>query len=357
MTFSFQQLGNFPQFWKDELANALYVAWIGFYGACMIILLQFKKNPEKLNDLLPTDLPTKTNPFVKPYAISNEDKSQMGMFKYLFSYDSDFPYNIKTDIEMIDGYFFFFGGMGSYLYSSIRYGLKSMIEFVDVDNFFVDLLSFYVLPTVLFYIALVPIIPYISFFVINFISCFYQPRLQKAFIYAFAFIFNLMDYDSIKAMMDISQFPQGIIRYFMNVFMGFLMTFLLLPSVSALYSLGVWVYVIAFLKLMPLFLVYLGGLSWGDLGSKIFEQLRRHYIGLSVFFLFSSISIAYKNLDQKVAWGTQAGIIVLILLLLKVFNFIINVYHYYKGDITTFPNPVTDIISEIEMQDVSSKTK
>jgi hypothetical protein len=357
MTFSFQQLGNFPQFWKDELANALYVAWIGFHGAFMIILLQFKKTPEKLNTMLPTQLPTSSQPFVKPYAIPSKDKAEMGMLKYLFSYDSDFPYNIKTDVSMIDEYLMFFGGMGSYLFSSIRYVLKHMIESVDVDNFFVDIICFYFLPTILFYIALIPIIPFISFFIINFISCLYQPRIKSAFMIAFAFIFNLFDYDSIAAVMDIGQFPQGIIKYIINIIVGFLMTFLLLPSVSALYSLGVWVYVIAFLKLMPFFLVYLGGLSWKDFGKKVFEQLRRHSIGLSVFFLFSSISIAYKNLDQKVAWGTQAGIIVLIMMLLKIFSFIKNMYHYFKGDITTFPNPVTDIISEIEMQDVSSKTK
>jgi hypothetical protein len=358
MTFSLQQLGNFPQFWKDELANALYVAWIGFYGACMIILLQFKKTPEKLDTILPTQLPTTFHPFVKPYAVTSESKSEMGMFKYLFSYDSDFPYNIKTDIEMIDGYFFFFGGMGSYLFSSIRYVLKSMIEFVNVDNFFVDILCFYILPTVLFYIVLIPIIPFVSFFVINFISCFYQPRIQKAFIFAFAFIFNLMDYESIKSMLDLSQFPQGIIRYCMNVFIGFLMTFFFLPSVSGLYSLGVWVYVIAFVKLMPFFLVYVGGLSWGDFGSKLLEQYRKHFIGLTIILLFSTISIAYKNLDQRVALGTQIGIIVIILMLLKVFKFIQNLYLYFKGELTSIPNPFTDIMeSEIEMQNITSKMK
>lgn len=341
MGFSIQQIGNFPQFWKDEFSNALYVAWIAFYGACMIILMQFKKNPEKLDILLPTKLPTDAQPYVKPYAVSSEDKKDMGMLKFLFSYDSDFPYNIKTKIEFIDGYFFFLGGMGSYLYSSFRSVLKSMVEFFDVDNYFVDIFSFYILPTVLFYLAMVPIIPIVSFCFINFISCFTQPRLENAYIYAFAWIFNMFDYDAISAMMDLSQFPQGLIRYILIVMLGFFISFCVVPGFSALMSLGVWIYVIVFLKFMPLFFVYLGGLSWKELGSKLLEQVGKHYVGLTIMLLYYSIAIAYKNLDQKVAWGTQAGIIILILILLKVFTYIKILYHYYKGDIDTLPNPLT----------------
>jgi hypothetical protein len=339
MTFSIQQIGNFPQFFKDEIANLLYIAWIAFYGACMIILIQFKKSPEKLDAMLPTKLPTYDQPYVKPYAVRASDKANMGMFTYFFSYDSDFPYNIKTGIEMLDGYFYFFGGMGSYLYSSYRNTLKSFIEFFDVDNYFVDLFCFYLLPTILFYLVLMPIIPIISFWFINFISCFYQTRLQKAYLYSFAWIFNILDYNSIKAVMDISQFPQSSINYGISILLGFIMSFILLPSISFIYSLAVWVYIIGFVKLMPLVLVYLGGLSWKELGKKILDQCGRHYISLTVLFLFYSINIAYKNLNQQVALGTQIGIIVLIMILLKIFVFIKNLYYYFKGDISTFPNP------------------
>jgi hypothetical protein len=322
----------------------------------MIILFNFKKTPDKLDDLLPSELPKDMKSFVKPYAVSDEDKKNMGMLTYLFSYDSDFPYVIKTQLDTIDGYFRFLGGMGSILYSSHRSAMKSIIEYVDVDNFFVDIICFYILPTVVFYMVLIPIIPIISFCIINFISCFYQPRIKSAFVYAYAFIFNLLDYDGIKAMMDISQFPQGIIKYLMNVLIGFLVSFALVPGVSALYSIGVWIYVLAFIKLMPLFLVYLGGLSWGNLFEKIIVQFKRHYAGLSILFLYFSIAIAYKNLDQQVAWGTHIGIIVLILIMLNLISTITNMYHYLKGDTTTFPNPVTDMMeSGVEMTDISSK--
>jgi len=352
MGFSIQQIGNFPKFWKDEFLNLLYVAWIAFYGACMIILMQFKKTPE-LDIMLPTTLPTDEEPFVKPYAVSPEDKKDMRMLKYLFSYDSDFPYNIETGIEFMDGYFFFLGGMGSYLYSSFRYVLKSMIDYIDVDNYFVDVFSFYILPTALFYIALVPIIPIISFCGINFISCFTQPRIKNAYIYAFAWIFNLLDYDAIVAMLDLSQFPGGLIRYIMTVVLGFLISFVIVPGFSLFFSLGVWIYVIAFLKLMPLFFVYFGGLSWKEVGSKILEQVGKHYAGLTILFLYYSIAIAYKNLDQKVAWGTKAGIIILILILLKIFSTITKLYKYYNGDIDTFPNPITEMMNTgVEMKDM-----
>ena len=349
MSFSIKQLGNFSQFWKEEFANLLYVAWIAFYGACMIILIQFKKNPEKLNAMLPTKLPTHDHPFAKPYAVKPSDKEQMGMLTYLFSYDSDFPYNLETGVDSMDGYLFFFGGMGSYLYASYRGALKSMIESLNVDNYFVDLFSFYILPTLLFYVVLIPIIPIVSFVAINFISCFYQTRLHKAYVYAFACIFNVLDYNAIKSMMDISQFPQSIISYLMNVMVGFMMSFMLVPGVSALYSLAVWVYVIGFVKLMPLVIVFLGGLSWKDFGTKLLEQFGRHYLSLSILFLYLSITIANKNLDQKVAWGTHAGIVFIILMLLGIIDFLKNVYHYYKGDITKFPNPL-DLIKEEKTQ-------
>jgi hypothetical protein len=348
MTFSIQQIGNFPQFFKDEIANLFYVAWIAFYGACMIILIQFKKSPEKLDAMLPTKLPTNDHPYSKPYAVRADDKANMGMLTYLFSYESDFPYNLKTGIEMMDGYLFFLGGMGSYLYASHRNALKSFIELFDVDNYFVDLFCFYLLPTILFYIVLMPLIPIISFCGINFISCFYQPRLQKAYLYAFAWIFNILDYNSIKAIMDISQFPQNFFSYGISVMMGFIMSFMLVPGFSLLYSLAVWIYVIGFVKLMPFVLVYLGDLSWKELGSKILEQFGKHYVGLTVLFLFYSISIAYKNLNQQVAWGTQLGIIVLIMLLLKIIAFLKNVYYYYTGDISTFPNPLDIIVDTPE---------
>ena len=350
MGFSIKQLGNFPQFWKEEIANLLYVAWIAFYGACMIILIQFKKTPNKLDAMLPTKLPTFKEPYIKPYAVRTEDKVQMGMLTYLFSYDSDFPYNLKTGVEMMDGYFYFFGGMGSYLYASHRGSLKSMIETFNVDNYFVDLFCFYILPTLLFYVVLMPIIPIVSFTCINFISCFFQPRLQKAYVYAFACIFNILNYDGIKAMMDLSQFPQSFFSYFMNVGIGFLMSFMLVPGVSAMYSMAVWLYVIGFVKLMPLVIIFLGGLSWKEFGTKLLEQLGNHYLGLSILFLYFSIAIAYKNLDQKVAWGTQIGIVIIILVLLKIIDFLKNIYHYYKGDTTTFPNPLDSIMNTDKLQ-------
>ena len=151
-------------------------------------------------------------------------------------------------------------------------------------------------------------------------------------------------------MMDLSQFPQSFFSYFMNVGIGFLMSFMLVPGVSAMYSMAVWLYVIGFVKLMPLVIIFLGGLSWKEFGTKLLEQLGNHYLGLSILFLYFSIAIAYKNLDQKVAWGTQIGIVIIILVLLKIIDFLKNIYHYYKGDTTTFPNPLDSIMNTDKLQ-------
>jgi hypothetical protein len=100
---------------------------------------------------------------------------------------------------------------------------------------------------------------------------------------------------------------------------------------------------------MPLVIIFLGGLSWKELGNKILEQLGRHYIGLTVLFLYWSIAIANKNLDQKVAWGTHVGIIILIFMSLNIFDFFKNIYRYYNGDNTSFPNPL-DLMKEGKTQ-------
>ena len=356
MTFSLNRLGNFSQFWKDEIAKLFYVAWIAFQGACMIILIQFQKNPDKLDEMLPSQIPTREHPYVKPYSVKSEDKANMGMLSYLFSYDSDFPYGLKTEIETIDGYLMFFGGMGSYLYASYRGALKSMINFFNLDNQFVDLFCFYILPTVLFYMVAMPIIPIISFCGINFISCFYQELLHKAYLYAFAAIFNIIDYNSIKAMLDVTQFPQGVIFYFTNVMLGFIMTYILVPGISGLYSLAVWAYVVGFIQFLPLVLIFLGGLSFKELGQQILDQWSKHYISLCVLFLIYSIDIANRNLDSQVAFGTKIGIFALIMILLNVILFLKQLYHYIKGDIKEFPNPMDIIGKEVELTDMKVKT-
>jgi len=342
MGFSLQQIGNFPQFWREEMGNVLYLAWIAITGACMLVLFQFQKTPAKLDAMLPTILPTYEEPYAKPYAVRDIDKEQMGMFDYLFSYNSDFPFNLKMGIEMVDDYLKFFGGMGSYLYSAHRNFLKSSIEILDVDNYFIDAFCFYMLPTILLYLVWIPIIPFVSFTCINFISCFYQLRLKNAYIYAFACIFSWFDYEGVKAMADLSQLPQSVINYFLNVFLGGWMSFFFVPGISALYSLAVWYYVIGFIYFMPLAIIYYGDTPWREFGSKLLDQIGRHYIGLTVLFLYGSISIANKNLDQKVAWGTHIGIIILILMSLipNLADFLNSAYHYFKGDITTFPNPL-----------------
>ena len=106
---------------------------------------------------------------------------------------------------------------------------------------------------------------------------------------------------------------------------------------------------------MPLVLIFLGGLSFKELGKKILDQWSKHYISLCVLFLVFSIDIATKNLDSKVAWGTKIGIVVLIMILLNVILFLKQLYHYIKGDTKNFPNPLDIIGKKIELTEMKSE--
>ena len=157
-------------------------------------------------------------------------------------------------------------------------------------------------------------------------------------------------------MLDVTQFPQGVIFYFTNVMLGFIMTYILVPGISGLYSLAVWAYVVGFIQFLPLVLIFLGGLSFKELGQQILDQWSKHYISLCVLFLIYSIDIANRNLDSQVAFGTKIGIFALIMILLNVILFLKQLYHYIKGDIKEFPNPMDIIGKEVELTDMKVKT-
>ena len=212
------------------------------------------------------------------------------------------------------------------------------------DSYYiVDVFVFYALPTILFYLALMPIIPMISFCIINFISCFTQPKFEAAYIIAYAFIFNFMDPEYIKSMSEASmtQLPGVLFKYLLNILYGCLISFVIVPGFSALSSVCVWGYIVAFLKAMPLFLVYIAGISWKDFFKKLLEQFGNHFAGLTILFLYYSIAISYKNLDQKIAWGSHIGIIVLIIMLLNIIGMIKNLYRSITG--TELSNPFSSL--------------
>jgi hypothetical protein len=62
--------------------------------------------------------------------------------------------------------------------------------------------------------------------------------------------------------------------------------------------------------------VYGAGMSWEEFGKQILKEIADHVRGLTILFLYFSIEIAYKNLDEKIALGYYIASICIILYLL-----------------------------------------
>jgi hypothetical protein len=173
------------------------------------------------------------------------------------------------------------------------------------------------LPSILFFSILILTLP-VSFLGINLFSCFSQINLKDPTIYAFAWFYNITNFNLL------GNFPYSIFTYFGRICLGFFITVFALPIISGLASLGVWVYLLSIMFLWPLFLIFVGGMNWKDCVTQIVKQIMYHKIGLCVIFLFYSIAIAYKNFNKPIAFGTHLGIVILILLLLNIFVIIKN---------------------------------
>ena len=309
------KLGNFPNFFKEELYSFAHVLWIGYCGACIIVFLNLKDEPEILNNLLPVFDPPDKKIVGAPYELNEDVRKKLKLLDYIFSYKSDFPYVIPLkDPEhpsATELYLSFFGGMIRHLYSTYRFALQYMIRYLDADIYLVNVFAFYLLPTILSSVVFFTI-P-ISIFGINLFSCFTQKRIVDASRFAFAAFLNPFN------TLGIGNFPSNIFPYISRVLYGCFITFFALPMVSFVSSISVWAYLMLLLNFLPLFLIFIGGMNWKDCIRDIITQIIYHKIGLCIIFLFYSIGIAYKNLNKPIALGTHLGIVILILLLLNIF--------------------------------------
>lgn len=312
-----KHLGNFPQFFKEELYSFAHVLWIGYCGACIIVFLNLKDKPDILNNLLPIYDPPKGDPGKPPYYMDDEARKNIGMLQYLFSYKSDFPYNIRKKNPVTDEYTTFFGGMVRQLYSTYRFMLKYMILKLDADNYLINAFSFYLLPSILYYAIFTISIP-VSFFGINLFSCFSQINFAHPATYAFAAFLNPFNF------IGEGHLISDTINYIRSILFGCFITFFALPSVSLVSSLSVWVYLLLLTQLLPLFIIFVGGMDAVSCIKQIITQIIYHRIGLCAIFLFYSISIAYKNFNKPIAFGVHLGIVIAILLLLNVFIILKN---------------------------------
>jgi hypothetical protein len=179
-----------------------------------------------------------------------------------------------------------------------------------------DTFSFYILPTVLAYIVNIGVLPFIAVLGPNFYSCFTQQNLKFAYLIGFAFFANIFMFPK----MDDWWFLYNIMVYLFYIAGGYMLTFTIVPMISyfigALYGL----YMMLFFNFLPLFLVFYAGMTFTEFFTQVFKQIEKHWVGLTILFLYFSINIAYKNLDKNIALGVQMGIMFLILSLLNVFN-------------------------------------
>jgi hypothetical protein len=320
-----KNIGNIKQFGKEEMYNGLNVIGIGYFGACVMLLIKYR-------DIL---LPYDTNKL--PYSdISPEILNNMGTFKYFFSYESNFPHKIvKTQFKWIDMYTKFFGTIIMNLFSSYRYMIHSLFSSLDTENKFVRILSFYILPTIISYIISLPIIPIIASF-INLKSCIFDKTIEPL-ILTFAFIVHWFDPTRINMLMDFTQLPFSAILWILYGIYGAIISFCVLPMVSITSCISVWIYIITLWFLLPLYLKFLANISFDELKTKLSNEIQNNIFGLVSLFLLYTITSAYKNLNSQAALGITIGSIGIIYSLLKIhvfmpdIGFLQNIFSMLSG--------------------------
>jgi hypothetical protein len=318
--YNIKKLGNFSQFGKDELKTFLLVLVRAYVGITTLSILKLKYS-ETLNTLLPDDL-TKL-----PYKNNNVDTSHMSLLTYFLSFESNFPYAINAGIPYLnDPYLLYLGGIVSYVYASVRFCLKLLIQKYPLNkeggtmNNIVGLLSFYVLPYILFVLA-----GFLPFIVM--VPAIYSTLVQESaiswnndpivWLMLFTFILNFMKTEMLEDLTVLKIMP-----YIANIWWGFIFSFGAIPFTIFWSVVSVSIYVVLFYVLHPFIVVGNGIQTWSQLYNDYKTTFYEYFKSLTILFLFLSISIAYRHLNSSVAFGVNIGIVCIIILLLNVLNII-----------------------------------
>lgn len=310
-----KKLGNFYQFLVDEFKNAMYVVWLGYSGACILILICLAKptcpDGGNLENLFPSDIDE------APYCARKEDVAKLSLFKYITSFESDFPYSLRSGLPRLDPYISFFMGMAVFLFSCGRMFIKFICKWIHskLNWTIVDVLTFYVLPTALYYIVLIGIVPIFSFFGPNLFSCFTQAHAKFAYLIAFQAFVNPFLFPVIDMYLLYNLF-----FYIIYIIGGFIFTFQVVPSVSWGLAFIFGFYISLLINLLPLFLVYGAGMTWTEFFNQLLSKMSKHWTGLCILFLYFTIDIGYRNLDKNIAFGMYIGVIISIVYLLNIFG-------------------------------------
>ena len=312
-----KQYGNFYNFLLDQVNNALYVLWLGFTGACMMILINLSKptcpDGGTIDNILPDNLDE------PPYCANKEDVAKLSFLMKIFSYRSDFPYGFRLGSDFADlNFFSFFGGMAAFLFAISRSVIKSGCFYIHekLNWTIVDVAAFYVLPTAIYYILFLGVIPPFFFFVPNLASCLSQHRAKFAYIVAFQMFYNPY------LVPDVETATVGTyIMYVLSWFGGALYTMNILPNFSWGISFICWAYLILFFYFLPVFILCYSGMTTTEFFKQLGTQISTHWASLTIVFLFFSINNGYRNLDENIAFGMQMGCMGIILFLLVTSNY------------------------------------
>ena len=310
-----KKYGNFYKFFLDECYNALYVMWLGFSGACILIMINLVKPtcPDgcSIDDLLPTNMDD------APYCASKDEMQRLTTFQTIFSHKSDFPYSIRFGLNNADVYASFFTGMAAFLFSFSRDCIKSVCKSIHkrLNWTIVDAVTFYILPTAIYYIVNIGVLPFFAVLGPNLYSCFTQRKSKFAYLISLAFFANMFMFPAYDY-----AFTMNVLWYFLSIAGGYGVTFMLVPMASYCIGIAYGIYMMLFFNFLPVFLIYYGEMTVKEFFTQLFKQMSDHWAGLSILFLYFSINIAYRNLNKQIAIGAQIGSILLILYLLNIFG-------------------------------------
>jgi hypothetical protein len=292
------KLGNVSQFLSDEKNDLFKVIGIGYFGACVMLLIHLSEKEQ--HKLLPYNLSS------SPYSKSRYEIN--GLFDYFFSLDSDFPYHLEVGNKSMDDQLAWLGGITAYSFSCFRFLICKFIQNIQpalhVENskasYVIELLLFYVLPMILYALVLPPILIPIVAFCTSILGSFFQPG-KKAWVYVFAFIINFGAYQDLPVL---TKLPFNFIWYFLNIFYGFMCTFVIMPTVWACTSLSIWVYMIILWIGLPFFITN----GW----NSIYKEVANHKKGLSIIFMIYTLISAFKYLVPQVAYGMAVTFLVIV---------------------------------------------
>jgi hypothetical protein len=300
-----KNIGNVQQFTKEELTNAIAVLGIGYFGACITVVSNLSDND--LDILLPD------NVRAPPYVASPNQPP--GMLNYFFSIKSEFPHHITSDLDFLNEYLLFYGGVSGYVFSSYRSIIKYIVKLLDNKNPLLDMFSFYLLPIIITYFVLFPFgIPLISG-LMSIIPCIYQDGLGiNALLISWAFITNWFDGGLLRNLFELQLLPMNFVFWIGNGLLGVAVSMFLLVVIG-LTCFSSWIYMILLWFLMPIFLKLILGISFNDLGKIISSEIKKHLLGLITLFSLYTISSAYKFLNSQVALGITIGSITILSIL------------------------------------------